>query len=92
MSSRGKKSNCTIAGHTLTWAELTVLKQIQSYVRTVQADLPGVHSTVDLREVFSENAKRYAARRLSELGVLKACRIELLADASARNHKSSDLL
>ncbi len=92
MSKRGKKSHTTIAGHTLTWAELVVLNQLQDYMRANAGDSGWTDSTspkgdgrkVPLREIFSNivtgNAKRYAARRLASLGVLKACEIELVDD------------
>jgi hypothetical protein len=93
MTTRGKKSNCTIAGHTLTWSELTVLNQLQDYMLANSADSEWTSSTspkgdgrsVPLREIFSGhntgiNAKRYVARRLAALGVLRACQIELLDD------------
>jgi hypothetical protein len=93
VTKRGKKSNCTIGDHTLTWAELTVLNQLQDYMRANSGDSSWGASTspkgdgrsVPLREIFaghniSANAKRHAARRLASLGVLEACQIELLDD------------
>jgi hypothetical protein len=81
MSARGKKSNFTIAGHTLTWAELTVLGQLADYLRIYAAD----GRSVPLQSVFpgdhsGQNAKRYCARRLAEFGVLQARQIELTDD------------
>jgi hypothetical protein len=94
MSKRGKKSNCTIAGHTLTWAELAVLNQVTDYMRANAGDSQWTSHTspkgdgrsVPLREIFgghniSMNAKRYAARRLADLGVLRACEIECVDGA-----------
>lgn len=93
MSKRGAKSNCVIAGHVLTWAELYTVNTIQVYMRANSGDSQwspnsspkGDGRAVPLREIFaghdiSSNAKRYAARRLASLGVLKACEIELLDD------------
>lgn len=93
MTPRGKKSNCTIAGHTLTWAELTVLNQLQDYMRANSGDSAWTSSTspkgdgrtVPLGEIFpghniGGNTKRHVARRLAALGVLKACQIELIDD------------
>lgn len=90
MSKRGAKSNCTIAGHTLSWAELTVLNQLQDYMRghsgdstwTPHTSPKGDGRSIPLREIFSDrnisgNSKRHAARRLADLGVLKACQIEM---------------
>jgi hypothetical protein len=74
MTKRGKKSRVIIAGHTLTFAELTVLRQLQDYARRVSGD----GRTVALSEFSGDNAKRYCARHLGEVGVLKACGIELL--------------
>lgn len=93
MTKRGAKSTCTIAGHTLTWAELTVLNQLQDYMRAHSGDSgwtshtspKGDGRTIALREIFagqniSGNSKRYAARRLADIGVLKACQIEMTDD------------
>ena len=80
VTKRGAKSHTTIAGHTLTWAELTVLRQLQEYLATLRPT-----DSVLLRNIFpgtefGPNAKRYCVRKLSEVGVLMACGIELLAD------------
>jgi hypothetical protein len=76
MSSRGKKSRCTIAGYTLTFAELYVLN-------TIRKAMDGKRTGVPLRDIFDDdksNAKRHVARRLGELKVLSACQIELQND------------
>jgi hypothetical protein len=83
VTKRGAKSRTTIAGHNLTWAELTVLHQLQEYLQTQSLGL-AAHG-IPLRGIFpgddpGPNAKRYCARRLAELGVLEACQIELLDD------------
>jgi hypothetical protein len=74
---RGKKSHTTIAGHTLTWAELTVLRQLQNFLRAIDG------RSVRLHEIFPNiagNPKRHCARRLASLGVLQACQIEFEND------------
>jgi hypothetical protein len=86
MTKRGTKSHTTIAGHTLTWAELTVLKQMRDYLESNDALDAG--RSVPLAEIFPEQnhqratgkRKRYSARRLAELGILKACGIEFEND------------
>jgi hypothetical protein len=93
MSQRGKLSNVTIGAHRLTWAQLTVLNQIQDYMCANAGDSRWGHNVspkgdgraVPLREIFpdrniSSNAKRHCARRLSELGILRACCIEMGED------------
>jgi hypothetical protein len=87
MSPRGKKSSVTIGTHTLTWAELTVLNQLQDFLQAHTHDYVG---GIPLRGIFpgdqsGPNAKRYCARRLAELGVLAACQIELLDDVVKSN-------
>lgn len=96
MTKRGAKSHTTIAGHTLTYAELTVLNQVQDYLRKNGGDSnwsglatrswvrpKGDGRSVPLLEIFpgaEHRGKRHAARHLEALGVLQACDIELLGE------------
>jgi hypothetical protein len=79
MTKRGKKSRVTIAGHTLTFAELAVLRQLQEYVQVKTYAF--VTGGTALAAIFPDaNAKRYCARHLAKVGVLAACGLELLDD------------
>ena len=91
----------TIAGHDLTNAEVRVLDKIEDYMRKFAGDSFWGPSTspkgdgrwVPLREIFPErnitgNANRKTARRLIELGVLKACEIQHL-DGQLRGGKET---
>lgn len=85
MSNRGAKSKVTLAGHTLTYAELAVLNQVKDYMRKRFDAGNGTALAVPLNEIFSgngqgSNAKRYAARRLASLGVFAACQIDFDGD------------
>lgn len=78
MSKRGTRSHTSIAGYTLTWAELTVLNQLQDYL-----EKNGAGRSVPLMEIFpgaDHRGKRHAARRLEALGVLQACEIEFCGE------------
>lgn len=94
MAARGKKTHETIAGHTLTYAERYVLNTIQDYMRAHSGDSGWTANTspigdgrsIPLRTIFpgvnnGSAQKCHSARRLARLGVLKACGMEMVADA-----------
>lgn len=79
MTQRGKKSRVTIAGHNLTWAELSVLRQLQEYLQTSSGGAISLYGIFPGKDPFA-SGKRHCARGLASRGVLEACQIEFEND------------
>lgn len=83
-----KLTGTTIAGHTLTLAELETLDILRNYLRKNAGDShwsgnsspKGDGREVPIREIFGvhnnqDNAKRRTVQRLHDLGILAVCEI-----------------